>query len=305
MKDYQIRRVVLGLDRDGLASHALTRAMDIAASCDAKLDVVHAVDIHPPLRGSSSGPEWAATTAAAMAEAHRALEGKLELSVETPPFAELPVSDYLTVRVGKPSEVLLCFAEEHSADLIVLGPHKHRKLFDFGGTARAVVARSPCPLWVETQEPKPIKRILAAVDLSEESEKVLALARTMAGVFDAPVKVLHSFFEPSFAYDFEGHEPTGPTYVIEHVRRSTEEALDELVSGFAWGGVEAETEFTSGEAFREILDRQGQADLIVMGSHGRSAIGSAVLGSQAYKVLRSAEIPVALVHQSAHPLLGA
>lgn len=305
MQDYALRRIVLGMDLEGLADGALRRAMELATHADAHLDVVHAVDIHPPFRGTASSPEWAAATAAAMAEAHAKLEGRLELGVETPPFAELPLGDYVTVRVGRPARVLLEFAEEHGADLIVLGPHRERRLFDFGGTARALLAHAPCPIWVQATEPEPVRRILAAIDLSPQSERVLTLARTLARVFEARVRVLHSFFEPSFAYDLDGHEPTGPTYVVDHVRDATRKAFLAQVEAFPWGEVEAETEFASGEAHAVILGQQEDHDLLVLGSHGRGALSTAILGGQAYRVLRSANRPVALVHQEVRALAPA
>lgn len=304
MNDPAIRRILTGVDRGDLATHALAVAMELAEVYDARLDVVHAVDLHPPLRGNASTKRWAEASAKAIEEARKELEGRLSLTVEHPRFADVPPGDYTTVTVGRPAAALLEFAREHEVDLIVLGGHRHRKVFDFGGTARAVFAESSCPVWVQAGAPRKVGTILAAIDLSDSSELVLAMARSLAGKLSARVQVLHCFQPPSFAYDSESEEAVGTAYVVSGVRDDERDEFARRFQAFDWHGVSADSLFTEGEPSDEILERGGEADLIVMGTHGRTGLARAVLGSQAYKVLRAATRPVLAIPQTAQKLLS-
>lgn len=304
MHDQAIRRILTGIDRGDLATHALAAAMELAEVFDARLDVLHAVDLHPPLRGNASTKRWAEASATALEEARREIEGRLSLMVEHPRFADVPPADYTTIAIGRPAAALMDFAREHEVDLIVLGGHRHRKLFDFGGTARAVFAETPCPVWVQAGPPRKIARLLAAIDLSDSSELVLSLTRTLARKLSARVEVLHCFQPPSFAYDSESEEAVGAAYVVAGVRDDEREEFVRRFQAFDWHGVPADSIFSEGEPSSEILEREDAADLIVMGTHGRTGLARAVLGSQAYKVLKAATRPVLAIPQPAQKLLA-
>lgn len=62
-------------------------------------------------------------------------------------------------------------------------------------------------------------------------------------------------------------------------------------------GVRHDEELRVGDAADEIalLARRGKFDLIVMGSHGRGAVGTAFLGSVVQKVLARSKVPVLVV----------
>ena len=62
-----------------------------------------------------------------------------------------------------------------------------------------------------------------------------------------------------------------------------------------WGGVEHRLVHVSGDPATRILEASTKADLVVLGTHGRTGLASAVLGSVAYGVLRKSEKPVAAI----------
>src|SRR5262249_32286714 len=94
---------------------------------------------------------------------------------------------------GHPAEVLLEETRRRKAGLLVLGTHEKRAFLDFGNTLRALYAKSPVPVWVQPGPVAPIRRILAAVDLSEHSLHALGAACTLAKAFAAEVRAVHCF----------------------------------------------------------------------------------------------------------------
>lgn len=293
----QPRHVVVGLELGQLSNQAIARGMSLAREFGARLEVVHGAGIQgrhvSPLRRAlverHAGEALARATAAA--------RGKLELVVEDPGFAGKPVDDYLRVRPESGAEALLAAAREGGADLLVIGAHRQRKPFDFGGTGRTVLARSPCPVWVEPADGQRFERVLAPIDLSASTELVLAAARGLAARFCVPVRVLHVFVPPELAYVTPLEPGPIPRNSVEALRDEERAATRELVGAFDWGPLPVETEFAEGGAAEAILGHAGPRDLVVMGTHGHTGLARAVLGSTAYRVLRHAVGPMLVVPQ--------
>ena len=129
---------------------------------------------------------------------------------------------------------------------------------------------------------------------------VLGMAGSMARIFNADVSIMNCFRPPLFAYDGDTTEPIGPHYVIDDARESEREEFGRFLEDFDWPGAEVDSIATEGEPWTEILARQDEFDLIVMGTHGRTGFARAVLGSVAYRVLKSARIPILVVPIPTH-----
>ena len=299
----KIRRIVVGLELGKLSDQAIQRAMSLAREFEARLDVVHGSGVETPSLGPSRRAFMAEFAERARASARAAARGKLELLVEDPSYAGMPLDDYLHIQDGDGAQALLDFAHANAADLIVLGAHRHRALLDFGGTGRAVLAASPCPVWVEPAEARRFERVLAPIDLSPATALVLAAARSLAARFSVPVRVLHVFLPPEFAFPPGGPGP-GPGILVERLRDEERAAARALVTAFDWGALPVETEFTDGEPAREIVAHAGTSDLIVMGTHGHRGLSRAVLGSCAYRVLKHAQVPILVIPQRAGAAAG-
>jgi nucleotide-binding universal stress UspA family protein len=291
----EIRRIVAGLAPGKLSDQAIVRATELAREFGARLDVVHGAGV----RGAHHGPARRAFFAEhgplAWERARDAARGKLELLVEDPVYAAKPVDEYLHVAEEPGAPALLNFARENAADLIVLGAHRRTRPFDLGGTSRAVLAKSPSPVWVEPADPVAFERVLAPIDLSPATEVVLAAARDVGRRFSLPVRVLHVFVPPEFAYDPISETGPAPTYFVDDLRDAEREATRERVRSLDWGEFPVETEFADGDPADEIARHAAPADLIVMGTHGHSGLARALLGSTAYRVLTRARGPILVV----------
>ncbi len=135
------------------------------------------------------------------------------------------------------------------------------------------------------------EKVLAAVDHSEVTERVLAAARDLALLSKGEVWVLH-------LREREVIPRLGlvPAESEDEAETAVTSAVDELkAAGVTTHGVIRDTIF--GHAAREILDdaREHGADVIVMGSRGRGDLTGLVLGSTAHKVIHLADRPVLVV----------
>ncbi|MBX7150322.1 universal stress protein [bacterium] len=143
------------------------------------------------------------------------------------------------------------------------------------------------------------KKILVPTDFSDASKAALEEALMLAKIFKSKIILMH-VYEPIVYYT---DVPMGmPDLVeIEQGIRSTAEAslhtmVERDIKGREkdFGMIELETLLVQGKAFVEIVRtaREQAVDLIVLSTHGRSAIEHILLGSVTEKVVRKASCAV-------------
>jgi nucleotide-binding universal stress UspA family protein len=136
----------------------------------------------------------------------------------------------------------------------------------------------------------PIHSILYPTDFSERSGYALHLACALARDYGARLVILHIATPPTIAYG-EGILPPDPEIMFREAR----EQLNRLEVPNA--NVRAERRFAEGDAAAETLRVASEigADLIVMGTHGRTGLSRLLMGSVAEQVVRKAPCPVLTV----------
>ena len=150
------------------------------------------------------------------------------------------------------------------------------------------------------------RRILLPSDFSDCSAEAARAARQLAGTFGARLTVLHVLDEPA-ALDpmFRGEVPL--ELLRGRMEQYAREGMEAFVSAHFRGEGNVETRIASGVPYREILReaRETGADLIVIGTHGRTGVEHVIFGSTAEKVVRMAPCPVLTIRQGgkefAHP----
>ena len=133
-------------------------------------------------------------------------------------------------------------------------------------------------------------RLLVAVDQSEVSPRVIAAAKELASLSQGQVWVLH-LREREF-----GRLGLTPIESDEQARGPVSAGVEALTqAGIDAHGEVRETVF--GHAAREIVKdaQEHDADIIIMGSRGRSELTGALLGSTAHKVIHLTDRPVMVV----------
>lgn len=141
------------------------------------------------------------------------------------------------------------------------------------------------------------EHILVPVDGSETSAKAVAKAAELAKAFHSAVTVLY-VLDP---YPFTGVGADFAYGQDQYLSAATAEAnqvLEETKQAFEEAGVQVETLIGEGHAIHEGIERvlkTLEADLIVMGSHGRRGLQRLVLGSVTQRVLGVVHVPVMVV----------
>lgn len=154
-----------------------------------------------------------------------------------------------------------------------------------------------------------MKRILVATDFSEHADRALAIAIELAKQLGATIDLLHVYAVPTpIASSFAGvpvPTPLPPPDELIAIQRH----LDGLAKSARGVGVDCLTAAVEGNPKTQIIAEAQKlgADLIVMGTHGRTGFQRVIFGSVAEHVLREAGSPVLVVPpvrgsmRAAHP----
>ena len=293
-----IRTVVAATDFSEPAESGLAWAAQAARNHGARLLVVHAVA--PPMPVA----DFAAPPLTVDQDLRDAAKARLEAVVRSDTLAGVEAEAVL--RDGTPAQAVLDVADEAGADLIVVGTRgltgfRHLLL---GSTAERVVQRAKAPvLSVHPSDPAPTgppRTILVPTDFSEDAEAALEAAGSCFGLGaeDSRVILLHVYHVPA---EYRSYGPSS-TFVrfTEEVVGSFRSRLEELAAPLRAEDREIEVHVVQGIP-PEVIVREAEergADLIAMGTHGRSGVAHLLLGSTAERVVQHANCPVLTVRRA-------
>ena len=140
-----------------------------------------------------------------------------------------------------------------------------------------------------------IKRILCPTDFSAIAEKAVEYAVFLASSHNAELQLLHVV---DYLHGFDNYLILSmtPHEISERMEKHANEDLSEVVNQIK-ESVKTEKAVRHGKASVQIIKmaREMKADLIVMGSHGRTGLSHVIIGSVAEAVVRHAYCPVLVV----------
>lgn len=137
-----------------------------------------------------------------------------------------------------------------------------------------------------------INKILCAVDFSDPSATIAQYAKHLAECTTSEVTVL--YVAPSLNQYVGFHvPPSSIDNFVGGIVEGAEQTMDSFLEE-NFKGVNVSGKVVTGYAAEEILGhaKEDEADMIVMGTHGRTGIDRILFGSVAEKVVKSADIPV-------------
>ena len=143
------------------------------------------------------------------------------------------------------------------------------------------------------------QNILVPVDGSETSYAAVTQAAEFAKAFNSKITVVQVLvLDPYIAAEYISASQTND--LIERARTSIEESLAAAKAKFNEQGIEVETKLLEGQVIHREIIRAAEelhADLIIIGSHGRTGFKKLFLGSVAQSLLGESHVPVLIVRQ--------
>ncbi len=268
--------VLVAIDGSAASDIAVDLAAGLAWPEGTTIRVVQAIDLGPGLFG---GP-WPSLALAQAGELEDAIRIQARADVERArELLEAPSrSVTTTLEDGRAATVILDEAGAMPADLVVIGSRGHGAIATMvlGSTSAEVIDHASVPVLV-ARGPR-VDRAVLAWDGSPTASAALDAVRKWAILADTDVRVV----------TVAAHEADA----VEAQRFA-----DEAVARLREAGRTAATEVREGDAATEIIQaaQAVSADLIVIGTHGRTGLARLTLGSVASNVTRHAPCSVLVV----------
>jgi nucleotide-binding universal stress UspA family protein len=147
-----------------------------------------------------------------------------------------------------------------------------------------------------------MKNVLVATDFSEPSQAALQYGRELAHTFNAILHVVHVADNVYTVYGGETYAVALPDLqreIEEEVQRQVKALLNEADQKKLQARAVVVTAVGKADAIVAYAQAH-EIDVIVMGTHGRGALGHFFIGSVAERVVRMATCPVLTVHHPEH-----
>jgi nucleotide-binding universal stress UspA family protein len=303
-------RVMLATDGSGSAAVAAELVGNIRWPTGTSIDIVRVVgeggqDLVAgswPTVGFPFSPE---AQAAVIRDAMQALV------VVAEPLQKLGLNTNHFVLHGRPADALLDWIECYRPDLVIVGSRGvspfERALV--GSVSAELVDGSSVPVLVARRPT--FERVVVAVDGSEIASQAVAAARRWPFLAMAEIRTLsvapeHARWWPdelrtAGTGGADGEHEAARESLVEHDGIAAEAAAILRAVGF-----KAHPEVRVGSPASTIVEfaTEWEADLVIMGSHGRTGLARLLLGSVARNVLHHASCSVLIVHRHGEPVKG-
>ncbi len=295
-----IRTIICAHDFSETAELALAQALRLATRHGARLVLAHVVESVPvgtypvvrPLESDFAIRRMAEERMQEIADGIRSDDREIQVCV----------------RFGEPGAELVELAKEHHADLVVIGTRgltgiRHVLL---GSTAEYVVRRAPMPVLTIHPDDELVSDTLETIVVPTDLSPSAAIA---TGVFDdffahgRRPRILLAFANRTLPYLEPFDEP------ILELANLPDPLKDEILarmrpvaSELEAAGFPVECRILDGEPAERIpeLAEAESADLIVLSTHGRSALANVLLGRTAQRIVQHAPCPTLTVRAATH-----
>jgi nucleotide-binding universal stress UspA family protein len=304
------KRILVAVDGSKTSELALIEAIHLSHSLQSMLCIVCVVDAFP-IANLAMGIDFdryreiVRNDGLAILEKMSGIARKFNKNIETQLMEIIDAENRI-------SEKLITAVEFYQADLLVLGTHGRRGFnrLILGSVAEETMRITPIPVLLVRAEEGTVKyylqkkyvlykKIIVAIDGSESSDLALMQAIYLAKILQANLHILHvanefiskDFF---FARNFIQYQDA----IRNHGKETLETAKqccqeNSLSAEVELIEINQKSESVSGKIIEMINSLQ--ADLLVIGTHGRSGINRFLLGSVAEETVRRAPVPVLLV----------
>ena len=285
-------RILVPSDGSDPSVAAAEAATALARRFGATLHVVHVVDTNELPLGADT-----AVVEALVSRGETVVDGAADAATAAGVDVETAV-----LRDGAVAHrAIVTYAADHDVDLVVMGTHGRTGLdrFVLGSVAEWTIRLSPAPVLAlhgETAFDAAFADVVVPTDGSDAAEHAAGLAVELAAATGAALHVVHVVDLGVVWQDADAGQ------VLDALTESGREAVERVVERAETAGVEGlEASVLRGAPHRAIVDYAADhdADLVVMGTHGRTGLERYLLGSVTERVVRLSETPVLAVPDAA------
>jgi SulP family sulfate permease len=268
-----LARILVASDGSEFSASAVRVALRLAAQSVARLHVIHVL----PGRTADATPDASEISPDVLTQA-RAHLNDIEREATA---AGIACSSEVVPTGMHPHQEIVRQAEQLKTDLVVMGRRGRRGFVRvrLGDTAARVIGHAPCSVLVVPRDTDISGRgLVLATDGSRYAQAATAMAATFARILRAPVTAVSA------------------TLASHSAERQAEarSAADSATTFLTAHGVNAAAEVLYGRPDQMVVQAvTGRgADLIVVGSHGRTGLERATLGSVSERIIDAAATPV-------------
>jgi nucleotide-binding universal stress UspA family protein len=282
-------QIVAATDFSTRSNRALRQAGLLAQEENSRLHIVHVVDDDQPKELIRMETH----------EAERLLTEQIDSMPELRGIDCRPV-----ITAGDPFDGIIRTAAEVSADLVVMGTHRKQLLLDIfvGTTIERVIRKGAFPvLMVNNEAQRKYRNVVAPFDMSETSANALRTALSTGLIVDGGATLLHAFLAPTAGKMFAvGSERPK---IHDYLAGERQLAMDELAAFLVakdFGSGRWSLRVEDGLPM-EVISRavsEMHPDLLIMGTHGHSALVKALISSVTEEALRSLSVDILAVPPS-------
>ncbi|GIF02189.1 universal stress protein [Paractinoplanes rishiriensis] len=282
------RRIVVGYDRSDDAKAAAAWALDEASRTGAPVEFLYAYE----------WPVWAPTASMVPAtsiwpdgETDRAIKDTLNTAVADAKQNFPAVRTTLSLVYADAAVTLIDRSAE--ASLVVLGSRGHSAVAGLlGSVSAAVSAHAHCPVVVVRGQPAG-GPVVAGVDDSASARSAAFFAADQALARRAPLRLLRAWKPVTGLWE-------ATPLVTRQVTSTERQSFDELVAIVRdkYPGLEIVADAVVDHPADALAKASATAQLLVVGSRGRGAVRSALLGSVSQHLLRHSACTVVVIHNA-------
>jgi nucleotide-binding universal stress UspA family protein len=293
-----IQRILCPIDFSEFSTRAFRHAVSLAEHYRASLVALHVVEMW-----KYPYADYAAVDGGDYANLRESLHkgGEEHLREFVSQHRHEGIAAQLAICEGRAPDSILSFAQREKFDLIVMGIHGRRG-FDrlmLGSATDRVMREASCPVLAVCQPPHDavaagesghyvhyLKRILICTDFSENSDRALDYAISVAEEYGAELTVMHVVEEVRSKAEEDG------------VLATAKQRLERLIPTEKRTSIKAKTLVSIGKPYQRIVEyaREAAVDLVTMGVRGAGALDRAIFGSTTYRVIQLGPCPVLAVH---------
>lgn len=283
--------ILVPTDGSDLSLAAATAATALARRFDADLFVVHVVD--------TSGLPLGADEAMVDDLVSRG-ETLVDEAADVARAAGVDVTTAVLRDGAVPHRGVVDYAADQDVDLVVMGSHGRTGLgrFVLGSVAEWTIRESPAPVLTlhgEMTFDPDLDEVVVPTDGSDPAEHAADLAISLAAATGAALHVVHVVDLGVVWEDADAGR------VLDALTAAGKRAIDRVIDRAEAAGVErVEASVLRGAPHRGVVDYAADhdADLVVMGTHGRTGLERYLLGSVTERVVRLSETPVLAVSRA-------